>query len=331
MSSSDPADEFAEIILTVESIRTNNYVAVAALTLVVYDFALTFKREVTTVWGRKVTGASILFFVNRYLSIMCATLVVAMNSITVQASCNGAGRTFQVVTLVLILVFALFSALRIYAVWERNIILSVLILALDLVPFGMNLSLYSVLSFFAIGAPYNECVGSDPRSISLDLKLTRATRLCVISADALVIFLIWIKTYRLSKQTRSLGMSMGVSAMLMRDGTIYFITLLVVNVCHLIIYETKGLPYISIFIPTVTAVLISRFLLNLRQVNEDSAGGASVNFSQFSAPAFRIPESIIGNLGEELEHGPLESEADVYEGDMEVEDEGDSAKAVAGA
>lgn len=70
-------------------------------------------------------------------------------------SCNGAGRTFQVVTLVLILVFArtfsenavlsvlilalVFSALRIYAVWERNIILSLLILALDLVPFGMNL------------------------------------------------------------------------------------------------------------------------------------------------------------------------------------------------
>lgn len=82
---------------------------------------------------------------------------------------------------------------------------------------------------------------------------------------------------------------------------------------------------------SVTAVLISRFLLNLRQVNEDSAGGASVNVSQFSAPAFRIPESIIGNLGEELEHGPLEVESndiDVYEDDVEVGGEADSAKAV---
>lgn len=82
---------------------------------------------------------------------------------------------------------------------------------------------------------------------------------------------------------------------------------------------------------SVTAVLISRFLLNLRQVNEDSAGGASVNFSQFSAPAFRIPESIIGNLGGELEHGPLEVESndiDGYEDDVEVGDEAESAKAV---
>lgn len=133
-------------------------------------------------------------------------------------SCNGAGRTFQVVTLVLILVFArtfpenavlsvlilalVFSALRIYAVWERNIILSLLILALDLVPFGMNLvrvppyfisnpfltatqSLYSVLSFFAIGAPYNECVGSDPRSISLDLKYAPFSVVCEALADKL--------------------------------------------------------------------------------------------------------------------------------------------------
>lgn len=85
---------------------------------------------------------------------------------------------------------------------------------------------------------------------------------------------------------------------------------------------------------SVTAVLISRFLLNLRQVNEDSAGGASVNFSQFSAPAFRIPESIIGNLGEELEHGPLEEEIDdidLYEDGGRMGDEGSSTKTVTGA
>ncbi|GJE89146.1 hypothetical protein PsYK624_052400 [Phanerochaete sordida] len=83
MSAQDQS-EYAEIVVAVQSIRTNNYVAMGALALIVYDYVITLDQEVNNVWRRKFTAASLLFYVNRYLSILAAALIVAMNSMTVQ-------------------------------------------------------------------------------------------------------------------------------------------------------------------------------------------------------------------------------------------------------
>lgn len=59
---------------------------------------------------------------------------------------------------------------------------------------------------------------------------------------------------------------------------------------------------------SIISLLIPRFLLNLRQVvHRDQA---SSRISRFSFVAFRIPESIMGNIGEPLEHGSTAREAD---------------------
>ncbi|PSR75261.1 hypothetical protein PHLCEN_2v9227 [Hermanssonia centrifuga] len=81
----------------------------------------------------------------------------------------------------------------------------------------------------------------------------------------------------------------------------------------------------SCFPTRVEPILISRFLLNLRQVGVEvdpvnSTQDAST--SRFSGPGFRVPtlESIlmVGNMGEDLDHGPAELEdtetTDVDEG-----------------
>ena len=43
-----------------------NYFSVA---LYIYDYAITFSREVDLFWGRRFTGASLLFLLNRYLNL----------------------------------------------------------------------------------------------------------------------------------------------------------------------------------------------------------------------------------------------------------------------
>ena len=35
----------------------------------IYDYVLTFAQEVQLIWGRKITGASVLFWLNRYLTL----------------------------------------------------------------------------------------------------------------------------------------------------------------------------------------------------------------------------------------------------------------------
>lgn len=58
-------------------------------------------------------------------------------------------------------------------------------------------------------------------------------------------------------------------------------------------------------------ILISRFLINLRQVASPDSKTAMQNFSQFSVPGFRVPASIdrvVGNMGESLEFGNHDDE-----------------------
>lgn len=57
-------------------------------------------------------------------------------------------------------------------------------------------------------------------------------------------------------------------------------------------------------------ILISRFLINLRQVDSSNNTTQMAHFSKFSMPNLRIAtiNDIVGNMGEELEHDPRERE-----------------------
>ncbi len=63
---------------------------------------------------------------------------------------------------------------------------------------------------------------------------------------------------------------------------------------------------------SLQSMLISRFLLNLRQVGSPEGDSQTVFNSQFSAPGFRVPTlgSMIGNMGQDLDHNPAEEVED---------------------
>ena len=49
---------------------------------------------------------------------------------------------------------------------------------------------------------------------------------------------------------------------------------------------------------------MNRFLINLRSVDSPSSTNSEAqHFSRFSVAGFRVPDSILGNIGESLRHG----------------------------
>ena len=65
------------------------------------------------------------------------------------------------------------------------------------------------------------------------------------------------------------------------------------------------------FFDSLTPILITRFILNLRQVDQlVSISGKDMSFNQLSMPSFLVPESrITGNIGEDLQDSdPWEQE-----------------------
>ncbi|KAH9906593.1 uncharacterized protein BXZ73DRAFT_110455 [Epithele typhae] len=51
-------------------VYTESYIILAAAVMIIFDYLLTFSREVEFFWKRRVSGATILFITNRYLLLL---------------------------------------------------------------------------------------------------------------------------------------------------------------------------------------------------------------------------------------------------------------------
>ncbi|THG96397.1 hypothetical protein EW026_g5432 [Hermanssonia centrifuga] len=135
--------------------------------------------------------------------------------------------------------------------------------------------------------------------------LELSVRLSMIAADILVLVLTWMKTYRNYKEATRVGLQAKVSSLLLRDGTTYFIALLLMNIAQVVLKTLPSLggdsPIGISVISTLNPILISRFLLNLREAGQSDN---QQSLSSFSAPRFHVPTlpTLIGNMGEELNH-----------------------------
>ena len=45
--------------------------------LLIYDYLITIERDVTLFWGRKITGATVIFYTNRYWNVLYYILAVS--------------------------------------------------------------------------------------------------------------------------------------------------------------------------------------------------------------------------------------------------------------
>ncbi|KAI0628621.1 hypothetical protein C8Q77DRAFT_1067864, partial [Trametes polyzona] len=150
--------------------------------LLAYDHLLTFPGEVQFVWGRKFSGATVVFLLNRYVTLL-AKIMLPVSTFWWPHQTDQVCFRFPSTLLLL------FSALRIYAIWNKDWkpFLFVLIVALSVPATNMVISV--------------------------------STHSCAIAADLLVLILTWIKTYEIKKLASTLHSSATFSTLLLRDGT----------------------------------------------------------------------------------------------------------------
>ncbi|KAJ8453594.1 hypothetical protein ONZ51_g13510 [Trametes cubensis] len=211
--SSEDAD-MAQLILAAESFFDENCCGFAVTAVLCYEYLITMDREVALFWKRKPTGASILFFANRYLALALSLFTSVFNVLPC-----------------------------------RNVVYAAQIMDVcQYVPWA----------------------------------LTIACRSALIAADVLVMAVTWHTTSKMDRLTLQVGRWPSFAHTLFRDGAIYFVVMLVLNVLHLTFtvcqLYTDGLfpiSYVTIFTEPLTSILISRFLLNLQEVHRDLGHGAT--------------------------------------------------------
>ncbi|TFK78606.1 hypothetical protein K466DRAFT_606832 [Polyporus arcularius HHB13444] len=257
------SDVDAATVALFDSIYTSKYCAVAAAVLFIYDTFLTFDREVTYFWTEKrVSGASLLFFTNKWISMTCVVMtlveVASLTSNKVSSLGPSYGKSDQnqscsmfviAEQAMLILQFvpaAGFSALRAYALsGTESKLLGLLVAILSLAPVGSN----------------------------LDRTVVIVSRVPLIAADIILIYITWTKlrgwaTLTDFQQSKRLSLQ----DVLFRGGILYFVILFFLNVLHLALSATavasgdsdNAFSVITVFTAPITAILISRFLLELQ-------------------------------------------------------------------
>ncbi|TFK82801.1 hypothetical protein K466DRAFT_603385 [Polyporus arcularius HHB13444] len=314
----------ADIIAAFQSTFDDDCCWYAGAVFVVYEYVITFGQEVDLFWKRRWTGASLLFFLNRYLAlllILCGMLEYVPKT---DSSCAMVVRWQAGVEYTQYLPWAVFSGLRAFALGGQNWFLAGIVLLLSLVPLGINFGQYAFGLTGEVDSLYG-CSAVLPiteefaRKYALVLVLSNLVRqltislsqkTCLIASDALVIAITWFAMLRCRDRFGEITWnSTSLTTILARDGSIYFVLLLILNTLHLtftmlsIHAAFEPLSYFSDFTEPATTVLVSRFLLDLQSANQralkvDSDDPLYLDSMSFSS---RVNMSrIVGSLGTSL-------------------------------
>ncbi|OCH94187.1 hypothetical protein OBBRIDRAFT_180490 [Obba rivulosa] len=146
------------------------------------------------------------------------------------------------------------------------------------------------------------------------LHVAISTAICTIVGDVLVLLTTWSKTYATVRDAWRNNIRSPLATALLKDGTLHFIFLLLLKILNIAGIWTDVFAYLGTdLLPPLTSIIISHFLLNLRQAADEIQGVGS----QMSRPSFVCSQtpsvrfmSFVDNIGEELVYGSEEPNTD---------------------
>ncbi|RPD66214.1 hypothetical protein L227DRAFT_570117 [Lentinus tigrinus ALCF2SS1-6] len=269
-TNADSQEELEAFIEYYANTLVFNYADLAVFVVLVFEFLITFDREVHFAWGRKLSWARTIFLMNRYLSILEYLVVLGPLLPTLNYF------AFQVV---LYVVWAGFAGWRVYAISGRNSILTTIVVLLAVVPAVTNayvttcttIALSELGCMSGMNLSILTWIDRDPSLVSV------ATRSCMILSDALVIIITWVKTWGTMRAARKLHVQMSFTSLILKEGVLYFVIMLSLNIVQIIFdFQLIGtFGFIVPFLNVITPILISRFFLDLDDLNVQEASGQS--------------------------------------------------------
>jgi len=253
----------------------NYYINMAAFTLLVYDYCLTFALEVERFWqSRRLNWASGFFYFNRYVSLLGHAPVMmeffwSTSNPAKITICHSLQSYHQYLAIVIQLVVACMMIMRIYALYECS--LKILAFQIGIAVLAVAIGCWAVLG--AKKEKYPDVL--IPVGCASALTHYQAIRLGaawggMLAFDTLVFGMTLYKALSIPR-TKEITLL----TVLLRDGAIYFCVLVASNLGNMLSFMF-GTPYTSgvatTFTNVISSVMISRLMLNLRHPSLVSHG-----------------------------------------------------------
>ncbi|KAI0765828.1 hypothetical protein BC629DRAFT_1648407 [Irpex lacteus] len=292
---------FPEFVSYLKLQHTANYFRIAAIVstaeaLSVYEYVITLPQERRLMWQRKLSLASVLFFVNRYAIILENALMLASMAIWAGPDTSLANRTCAVMSILaivcgclIILSLTVFASVRTYVLWNCNKWIFALVLFLGLIkpicaiylissiklPAHDPYSTHSCL-FYANVPSVGHMLEATPNAILVYRNWLSSAS--YFTFESVVLGLTWAKTIPALRVLRStkIGFRQSLFYIMSRDGTSQFVQSQRAprgehsehTVLRMAAYSTRHhqpLYFPLILSDTIVSIAISRFILNLRR------------------------------------------------------------------
>ncbi|OCH90808.1 hypothetical protein OBBRIDRAFT_825716 [Obba rivulosa] len=308
------------------------YVSLAGSVLILYDQLLMLPHEVQYIWGRKFTSVTGIFYLNKWISIAWAMMTIgSFWTPTFLRGCLAVYDLEDVIGLCLFIVWAVFSSVRVYAISGGTWWLAIIVFALSIVPFITNMysdfaagqTTLDTLPFLGV-----QCVAESTASGPLEIGLVLSTRLCAITSDTLILSITWYRTFSIKRTAYRNKIKSPLSTMLLKDGTIYFLVLLILNILTVVGDLTDFIDTVTYFSIPFQSIITTHFLLSLRQTavvvtfGEDVSTRPDTSRLESRRSSIRFT-SFVDNMGEQLDHAqnalfPDDVSAALPVGEMDV-------------
>ncbi|KAI0763245.1 hypothetical protein BC629DRAFT_1543695 [Irpex lacteus] len=282
-------DFFAQLVEALSTSNTEKIINVALLALVVYEHLITLEQEIEVVWRHQFSVYRVILLINRYC-ILAYTIIGVINQVF-SFNCNVLAGLTAGLMIALLLVVTLLAAIRAFAIstWRYRILIAVSICTLGSVPIGADLYIWSTQT--AVPLPIlGGCGANSTIDPFVNLQLTRVSRAAVIAADLILLVVTWIKTFGTWKSTSRHNQSFCISQAILRDGTLYFLVFLALNISQIVVFEVTGVGIIAPFLLAFTSVLSSRFIINLRWIAHEQNRSSRTSMPSLAFPALDSEE-----------------------------------------
>ncbi|KAI5123107.1 hypothetical protein M0805_001463 [Coniferiporia weirii] len=258
--------------------------ATACWALAIYEYMITFDREVQSIWQRKYTFVTVLWFFNRYTLLLSYCPIILAFYLPYTAEFPG------VIQIVSNISTGLTLSLRVYALYGRALWIF-LILAPCLIA-EITVEGWAVASGVPVPIPQGQagCILTGEQNQG-----DRFAALWIgqLAFPTMIFALTVVRVFVLRRQGIARD---SISVFILRDGAIYFLVIFLVNLANVLTYviAPPDIQAINASLSAlITTVMICRLMLNLRRAAEWDSVRTHL-YQDFS-------EVLIGDLGEELD------------------------------
>ncbi|TCD65131.1 hypothetical protein EIP91_003062 [Steccherinum ochraceum] len=269
--------------MATETISFGRACAVLGLCLVAYDVLATLEREIEFIWKRPFGVITVLFVTQRWLVVIGGLMFVQIPSNdTVRVSPFSTLRINSHFLLGMLGLEYSFATLRIWAIYNHAIVPTVLIFLVSVTK--------PVLCILTVE---DEVLHNAP-ALKPDSAVVIICRMLTVVSDFVILFSTWVKTANTWRHSfRMKGFTPVLSTLLLRDGTLYFGGLFILNFGGSILRifrvdDLGGLGY-CFATTAISTNLIARFILDLRGAyDDDSRNAGTMSSIQFETPSFAV-------------------------------------------